>query len=360
MNLNKYMNNGISQLVKTAGRFYLSNPKGIAFISKIAPEIKKSARTREALEAKGTHIPPFIIASITSGCNLHCAGCYSRAFGSREENPVPELNAGEWRNIFNDASNSGVSFILLAGGEPLTRRDIIETAAGFPNIVFPVFTNGTMIDDGYMKLFEKHRNIIPVFSIEGGMEETDARRGAGAYRAVEQVMSHFKKKKMLFGASVTVTTSNIGSVASTCFAGKLRDMGCGVLFFVEYVPADRQTEHLALGAGGIRQMQEVVDDIRNGIGDMITISFPGDENEMGGCLASGRGFFHINAYGGAEPCPFSPFSQLNLKEYSIRDIVGSDFFIRLRKIAAEAEHDGGCTLFRHEPDVRALLARGED
>jgi MoaA/NifB/PqqE/SkfB family radical SAM enzyme len=359
MNLNKIYGQWNIPIGENSGKVLPQQPQRHCVYLKNCAGNKKKRRTREALEAKGTHIPPFIIASITSSCNLHCAGCYSQAIGSREENPLPELNAGEWRSIFNDASDSGISFILLAGGEPLTRRDIIETAAGFPNIVFPVFTNGTMIDDGYMKLFEKHRNIIPVFSIEGDMEETDARRGAGAYRAVEQVMSHFKKKKMLFGASVTVTTSNIGSVGSTCFAGKLRDMGCGVLFFVEYVPADRQTEHLALGAGGIRQMQKAVDGIRSDISDMITISFPGDEDEMGGCLASGRGFFHINAHGGAEPCPFSPFSQLNLKEYSIRDIVGSDFFIRLRKIAAEAEHDGGCTLFRHEPEVRALLARGE-
>jgi len=82
MNLNKFMDQGISLLVKTAGRFYLNNPRGIAFLAKMAPEIKKSARKRDENERGGVHIPPLIIASITSACNLHCGGCYSRAAGA--------------------------------------------------------------------------------------------------------------------------------------------------------------------------------------------------------------------------------------------------------------------------------------
>lgn len=87
------------------------------------------------------------------------------------------------------------------------------------------------------------------------------------------------------------------------------------------------------------------------------LSFPGDEQEMGGCLAAGRGFFHINATGGAEPCPFSPYSHMNLKEQSIISVLESPFFEKVREIsAAEAlNHKGGCTLFQFEDEVKGIV-----
>ena len=75
MNLNEYMNRGISLLLKTAGRYYFNNPRGIAFLAKTVPEIKKNAKRRQRHEEAGLHVPPFVLASITSSCNLRCAGC---------------------------------------------------------------------------------------------------------------------------------------------------------------------------------------------------------------------------------------------------------------------------------------------
>lgn len=355
MNLNKFMENGITQLIKTAGKYYLQNPKGIAFLAKIAPEIKKSATRREWNEARGTHVPPLIIASIASRCNLHCAGCYARATGACDDESAHDLTAQEWGNILEQASALGVSFMLLAGGEPLLRRDVVQTAAQHKNMVFPIFTNGTMIDETYMRLFEQNRNLIPVFSIEGNAAQTDARRGAGAYSTVQAVMAQFNRRHMLFGASITVTNENRQAVTSPEFVAQLQKNGCGVLFFVEYVPIEPDTEHLMLNEHDVKQMQAAVDRLKQQFDNMILVSFPGDEEAMGGCLASGRGFFHINAGGGAEPCPFSPHSTLNLKTDSMETVLRSGFFRDLREIAANAGHNGGCTLFAQEKQVLDLL-----
>ena len=74
-----------------------------------------------------------------------------------------------------------------------------------------------MMDEAYLKLFERHRNLIPVFSIEGGRRATDARRGEGAYRAAVDAMAHFRKRKILFGASITVTKTSLCHVFAVCF-----------------------------------------------------------------------------------------------------------------------------------------------
>lgn len=355
MNLNEYMQQGISLLVKTAGRFYLRNPRGIAFLAKIAPEIRKSAKRREQNEKDGLHVPPFLIASITSQCNLHCAGCYARASGACSDSAAEELSARDWEKIFSEAASLGTSFAILAGGEPLLRRDVVETAAQFSNMVFPVFTNGSMLDEDYRALFDRCRNLIPIFSMEGGPEATNERRGAGAYETVREAMSFFHRKRLLFGASVTVTKSNIAGVTDAGFVEKLRRDGCGVLFYVEYVPVEPGTEHLLLDDEDVRQMQAAANSLRGRFQDMVILSFPGDETETDGCLASGRGFFHINAAGGAEPCPFSPYSALSLKEHSMREALQSGFFHELRGLAAQAGHDGGCTLFRHRAEVEDIL-----
>ncbi len=355
MNLNLFMEQGIAQLVQTVSRYYLNSPKGIAFVARIAPQIRKSARRRQAHEQAGTHVPPLLIASITAQCNLHCAGCYARANGGCTDHAESDLTAAQWRHIFQEASDLGVSFVLLAGGEPLVRKDVIECAAAFPNMVFPIFTNGTLMDDHSFALFEENRNLIPVFSIEGDAHSTDARRGSGVHQTITQTMQRFTKSKILFGTSITVTRENIHAVAHPDFVQSLHDVGCGLLFFVEYVPAQTGTEHLMLQASDVANMQDTVSRLKQRFSDMILVSFPGDENLMGGCLASGRGFFHVSASGNAEPCPFSPHSELNLKTASIETVLRSEFFQSLRALAARTEHTGGCTLFDHKHEVAALL-----
>ena len=87
----------------------------------------------------------------------------------------------------------------------------------------------------------------------------------------------------------------------------------------------------------------------------MLIAFPGDEKRSGGCLAAGRGFFHINPRGGVEPCPFSPYSDTNLKDVSLREAMDSPLFAGLGQGILDSEHRGGCVLFEHEEEVRKLM-----
>ena len=53
--------------------------------------------------------------------------------------PVSQLTSREWFRIFDEADDLGISFILLAGGEPMLRRDIIEAAGKKPGIPVSYF-----------------------------------------------------------------------------------------------------------------------------------------------------------------------------------------------------------------------------
>ncbi len=269
-----------------------------------------------------------------------------------------DLSADEWNRVFTEASEMGVSFVLMAGGEPFMRQDVIAVAAQHKDIIFPIFTNGTMVDDTYLSLLEANRNLIPVVSIEGDAAQTDLRRGSGTYHLVERAMASFRENNMLFGVSITVTHDTLDEVLAESFVEDLRAKGCGLVVYVEYVPTEAGTEQLALSEEELVRLAAETERLRSRFEDTVFLSFPGDEEALGGCLASGRGFFHINPKGGAEPCPFSPYSQHNVRTASLKTVLESKYFSDLRDIATKAgPHTGGCTLFTREAEVRALCAQ---
>ncbi len=352
-----YMTRGVEKVVSDAVKATLKNPKESIYMAKFALASKKASQKRRKAEDAGEHIPPFLIASITSSCNLHCAGCYSRCNNATTDaEPVKQLTGAEWAGIFDEADELGVSFILLAGGEPMLRYDVIEEASKRPDILFPVFTNGTYMGEKYYELFDKSRNLIPIMSIEGDKEITDNRRGEGVYDKLIEGMNELNRRGLIFGASVTVTTENLKEVSSDAFLKELSDRGCKAVIFVEFVPVTEEATHLAPGDKEREYLKKEIARLRETHPEMVYISFPGDEKSSGGCVAAGRGFFHINSHGGAEPCPFSPYSDINVRDTSLREAMNSRLFRELRDGGFLLEdHPGGCTLYERREDVERIL-----
>ncbi len=355
--IQEYMTRGVERVVSDAIKATLKNPKESAYMARFALATKAAARRRAKLEAEGEHIPPFLIASITSSCNLHCAGCYSRCnHATTDAAPVKQLTDDEWLKIFDEADDLGVSFILLAGGEPLLRKGVIEAAGNRQNILFPIFTNGTFMTDSYFELFDANRNLIPIMSIEGEKEATDTRRGEGVYDKLVSNMDELNKRGLIYGASVTVTTENLKDVSSESFISKLAGKGCKAVIFVEFVPVTDDSGHLAPGDDDREYLKTEIMRLRREHPEMVFVSFPGDEKSSGGCIAAGRGFFHINSHGGAEPCPFSPYSDINVKDTSLREAMNSRLFKALQKEGVLLDdHEGGCVLYEKRAEVEALL-----
>ena len=355
--IQEYMTRGVERVVSDALKATFKDPREGAFMVRFASASRAASKKRQRAEEKGEHIPPFLIASITSKCNLHCAGCYSRCNHATEDSePVAQLTDKEWTGIFEEADELGISFILLAGGEPMLRRDVITAAAGTPNILFPIFTNGTFIDEKYIELFDKCRNLLPVISIEGERESTDARRGAGIYERLISNMNKLHERGLIFGASVTVTKQNVKEVTTEHFLKELSDRGCKAVIFVEFVPVTDDGAELAPGDEEREYLASEIRRLRETRPEMVYVSFPGDEKSSGGCVAAGRGFFHINSHGGAEPCPFSPYSDVNIKNTSLKDALHSPLFMALKNgDILKDDHKGGCVLYEKRELVENLL-----
>jgi len=362
MDLSKYMTDSISNIMAKAYINVLSNPREARFIHRMQRLFADSSKRRSRLlQDDGIEVPPFLIASIATTCNLQCKGCYARKNGIAAPDGQPRrstLTPEQWCSIFDEAASLGVNFALLAGGEPLTRRDLLEQIAQVEDMIFPIFTNGTMMGESYLRFFKQHMNMVPIFSLEGNALQTDNRRGQGVYRLVEQSMLKMKEEKLFFGASITVTTENYQAVTDLDYVRQLRDHGCKLIFYVEYVPIDETTAHLAFADEHVAAMEQQLERLRTEIEGLIALSFPGDEKALGGCLAAGRGFFHVGPDGAAEPCPFSPYSDSNVLQTGLRGALQSPLFRRIRDARALGwEHTGGCTLFEHRDEVQAMLAQ---
>ena len=358
--IQRYMTRGVVRVVTDSLRATAGNDRERAFMKGFAKAARAASKKRLDAEKQGEHIPPFMIASITSACNLHCAGCYSRSNNACcDSEPVDQLTGDEWDRIFTEADALGISFILLAGGEPMLRYDVIRRAKEHKNILFPIFTNGTYLNERYLNVLDQNRNLLPIISIEGDETITDERRGAGVYQQVTDAMRSIRDRGMVFGASVTVTTENLDEVYSDAFLDGLASLGCRTVIYVEYVPVTDESRHLAPGEAEQARMRKAVRRLRRTRRGMVFIAFPGDEKSSGGCVAAGRGFFHINSHGGAEPCPFSPYSDVNVRDTSLREALRSPLFRALQTQGLlQDDHIGGCTLYMNRERVEAILAGG--
>ena len=169
-------------------------------------------------------------------------------------------------------------------------------------------------------------------------------------------MDAFQKKGLIFGASVTVTTENLKEVSSDFFIETLSGRGCKAVIFVEFVPVTEESKELAPRDSEREYLAGEINRLREQYPEMVFISFPGDEKSSGGCLAAGRGFFHINSQGGAEPCPFSPYSDVNIRDRSLKEAMNSALFTALRSgDLLVDDHRGGCVLYEKRDRVQALL-----
>ncbi|MDD3421373.1 MAG: radical SAM protein [Methanocellales archaeon] len=350
-NFRKTLNQALNIFLKDALRVALTNPlQAYSFVRTLSWQ-QKAARVRSKLEREGIHVPPIMILSVTNRCNLHCKGCYHQAL---DRSSQPEMSESKLRSIFVEAKELGISFMVLAGGEPLVRREILDMTKNFPEIIFLVFTNGLLIDDEVIAKLKGQRNFVPVISLEGWEEDTDARRGKGVYEHLQGIIGKIKSIDLFWSVALTVTRSNFATVTDDQFIQALTDLGCKLFFFVEYTPITEGTEDWVITDEQRVNLLDLRDSFRSKFSALF-IAVPGDEEEIGGCLSAGRGFVHVSAEGNVEPCPFSPYSDTNLRDSSLKDALQSEFLKTIRQNNEQlSETEGGCALWIKREWVRSL------
>jgi MoaA/NifB/PqqE/SkfB family radical SAM enzyme len=346
------LNKALGVFFKQAVTVSLRNPAQSLYFVRTVRNQRHSAALRASWKKRGVHVPPIMIFSITNRCNLHCRGCYHQALRDVSK---PEMSESQLRNVVAQAQDLGVSFMVLAGGEPLVREDILGITRDFPDIIFFMFTNGLLITDEIAERFKSQRNLVPLISLEGYGSDTDERRGEGIFARLQAVIEKLKRQSIFFGTSITLTRQNYDVVTAAEFVKNVTSLGGKVLLFAEYTPAKPGTEDWVINDQQRSDLNAKIEDFRRQYSALF-INVPGDEKDFGGCLSAGRGFVHVSAEGDLEPCPFAPYSDSNLTGKSLLEGLKSPFLEAIRGNDQHLEESGGaCALWTRREWVKSLL-----
>ena len=272
------------------------------------------------------NIPWLILFDPTNACNMHCKGCWSGTYGHKSN-----LSFEMMDKIVTQGKELGAYLYMMTGGEPLVRKkDIIRLAEKHNDCTFALYTNSTLIDDAFCQEVVRLGNILFQLSIEGTPQTNDARRGLGHYDAVMNAMELFRKYGIVFGTSICYTSENCEAVTDPEFIRFIAEKGARYGFFFHYMPVGSNAVPSLMPS--VEQRKMMIERIRYIRSDKCDIGFfpmdfQNDGEAVGGCIAGGRNYFHINANGDAEPCVFIHFSDRNIHDSSILEMLQSPLFM---------------------------------
>jgi len=314
----------------------------------------KGGATQEEMKKKyGCNIPWGILLDPTSACNLHCTGCWAAEYGNRLNLSLEDIDS-----IIRQGKELGTYMYLYTGGEPLVRKkDLIRICEMHPDCEFLSFTNGTLIDEEFCQEMLRVKNFVPAISLEGFEDANDSRRGQGVYQKIQSAMALLKAHKLPFGVSTCYTSRNVEDVSSERYFDLMIDSGAFFVWFFHYMPVGSGAALELLPTPEQREkMYHRIREYRNSKA-IFSIDFQNDAEYVGGCIAGGRNYLHINAKGDVEPCAFIHYSDANIHEVSLLDALRGPLFM--------AYHDGQpfndnmlrpCPMLENPEKLRQMVA----
>lgn len=275
------------------------------------------------------NIPWLILMDPTSACNLHCTGCWAAEYGNRLNLTYEELDS-----IITQGKELGIYFYMYTGGEPLVRRDdIIRLCEKHSDCAFHAFTNATLVDEEFCEEMKRVGNLSLSISLEGFEEVNDLRRGTGVFDKVMHAMDLLKQYGQIFGTSICYTSKNIDTVISDEFLDMIIEKGCRFTWYFHYMPVGNDAAVELLPTREQREyMYHRVREIRamEGGKAIFAMDFQNDGEFVGGCIAGGRNYCHINPNGDVEPCVFVHYSGANIREVTLLEALKQPLFMAYR------------------------------
>ncbi len=311
-------------------------------------------KQEESRKKYGCNIPWAILLDPTSACNLHCTGCWAAEYGNKLNLTIEDIDS-----VIMQGKELGIYMYIYTGGEPLVRKkDLITLCRKHHDCQFLSFTNATLIDEEFANEMLRVKNFIPAISVEGFESATDGRRGNGTYRKVVKAMELLKEKRLPFGISCCYTSQNLDSISSFEFVDQMIKWGAKFVWYFHYMPVGNDAVPELLPNPEQREfMYHRIREIRR-IKPIFAMDFQNDGEYVGGCIAGGRRYLHINANGDVDPCVFVHYSDSNIREKSLLECLQSPVFM--------AYHDGQpfnenhlrpCPMLENPEKLREMIHR---
>ncbi len=200
------------------------------------PEMRYSELSKRLiLQASESRIPIAGDVEITARCNLNCVHCYVNQPVADKVVQGQELPLAEWARIIDEIVAAGCLWLLITGGEPLVRPDILDiyTYAKERGLIITLVTNGTLLTPKIADHLARWRPFSVEITLYGHTAET--------YEAVTRVPGSFQRCRrgiqLLLERHLPVT---LKTMVLTMNASELEDMqawaqGLGARFRIDPV-----------------------------------------------------------------------------------------------------------------------------
>ncbi len=345
------------QLTRVLVPWVLQHRRYLPGFLRLARTVSQSSRVRARWLTRGVRVPPFLVLSVTSKCNLRCAGCYAGAVGTVTNAPAqPGLGLSEWREVVSEAVRLGVMAFMIAGGEPFLLPGIAELFRDYPDRLFLVFTNGTALRPSDYEILRRSTNTVVVVSLEGDRNLTDLRRGSGVFEKAMGSLDKLREAGILTGIAVTIGSANVEYWSQPRNIDALIAHSGPLAMFIEQIPTGGCENGAVLTDEQRVRFRQVVVEYRDRMtGGAYIIHSPGDEETLGGCVSAGRGFVHVNPSGDVTACPVSALATHNVRKSNLEEALASPLFAMIRENGHLLETEGHpCGLSAHAGELEEM------
>ncbi len=278
--------------------------------------VRGQAQRNWVTEQLGYEIPLLLVLSPTMRCRLRCYGCYSAEYARNSDLEYPVLD-----RLVGEAKSLGDYFMVISGGEPFIYEGIWDLWRKHDDVYFQVYTSGVELDEHNVARLAELGNVMPCISIEGFEAETDRRRGRGHFQRLLKVFARLREAGVPFGFSATATRENNELITSDELVRFYSEQGAWVGWYFQYMPIGRAPALELLPTPAQRLARYHRLQALRESEDILLADFWNDGPLVGGCIAGGRRYLHVNNAGDVEPCVFCQLSTDNIHDRSLLEIL---------------------------------------
>jgi radical SAM protein with 4Fe4S-binding SPASM domain len=163
-------------------------------------------------KSQDLRIPVSGSIDLTNRCNLRCVHCYLGQASDHQRQRHDEMGTRQVLSIIDEITDAGCLYLLLTGGEPLLKPDFPEiySHARKNGLVLTVFTNGTLLTDRVVDLFEDLPPRVVEISLYGATASTYERITGipGSYGQCLKAVRRLLERKIPVGLKTILMTLN--------------------------------------------------------------------------------------------------------------------------------------------------------
>ncbi len=205
-----------------------------------------------------------IYLHVTGRCPFSCSYCYLDGAITTEL----EMSTEDWLAFFPQIVDQNPRKVVITGGEPLMRGDLLVLLRGFRQldrnhkIELALDTSGIGLTEELARIMAGVVDRVRV-SIDGPEKVNDKQRSSGSYSAALTALRNLITAGFEPEAGVTLTTNNIKSL--TAFVEQLTDMGCMNISISSLRPIGGAESHPEW-VPRLEEMRAAVNSVRNSLG----------------------------------------------------------------------------------------------